>query len=119
MAAMARDGGSSSPPKHAGMALASVNLLLIALASANINPRTGRSGSLVFAMLAFAAYYNMINVGQSWIASEKIGLIALLLLLHGSVFVAASLWLLKQDRQWSWRALLPRRPARASVSEEH
>lgn len=101
-----------------GMTLASINLLLIALASAHTNPRTGRSGSLLFAMLSFAAYYNMINVGQGWVASSKLSLSAMLLLLHGSVFVAAALWLLKQDRQWSWRALLPSNRSRRTANKE-
>lgn len=100
-----------------GLALASINLLLIALASAHTNPRAGRSGSLLFAMLSFAAYYNMINVGKGWVASGKLSLPVMLLLLHGSVFLAAALWLLKQDRQWSWRALLPaKHPASAAYT---
>jgi lipopolysaccharide export system permease protein len=101
-----------------GMTLASINLLLIALASAHTNPRTGRSGSLLFAMLSFAAYYNMINVGQGWVASSKLSLSAMLLLLHGSVFVAAALWLLKQDRQWSWRTLLPGSRSQRTADKE-
>lgn len=91
-----------------GMLFASINLLLLALASAHTNPRTGRSGSLMFAMLAFAAYYNMINVGQGWVASGKLSLPVMLLALHGSVFVATAVWLMKQDRQWSWRLRWPR-----------
>nr|MBP8821278.1 LptF/LptG family permease [Brachymonas sp.] len=90
-----------------GMTLASINLLLIALASAYTSPRSGRSGNLLFAILSFAAYYNLINLGQGWVASERIGMAAMLLLLHGSVFAAALLWLIKQDRQWSLRTLWP------------
>lgn len=102
-----------------GMTFASINLLLLALASAHTNPRTGRSGSLMFAMLAFAAYYNMINVGQGWVASGKLSLPLMLLALHGSVFVATTLWLLKQDRQWSWRLRWPApRTSRAAAGKE-
>ena len=90
-----------------GMTLASINLLLIALASAYTSPRSGRSGNLLFAILSFAAYYNLINLGQGWLASERLGMAAMLLLLHGSVFAAALLWLIKQDRQWSLRTLWP------------
>ena len=75
-----------------GMTLASINLLLIALASAYTSPRSGRSGNLLFAILSFAAYYNLINLGQGWVASERIGMAAMLLLLHGSVFAAALLY---------------------------
>ena len=103
-----------------GMALASINLLLIALASAHTNPRSGRSGSLLFAILSFAAYYNLISFGRGWVASGRIGMATMLLLLHGSVFVAASFWLLKQDRQWSLRALWPgARMRRASTDGSH
>ena len=69
-------------------------------------------------MLSFAAYYNMINVGQGWVASSKLSLSAMLLLLHGSVFVAAALWLLKQDRQWSWRTLLPGSRSQRTADKE-
>lgn len=102
-----------------GMTFASLNLLLLALASAHTNPRTGRSGSLIFAMLAFAAYYNMINVGQGWVASGKLNLPLMLLALHGSVFVATAVWLMKQDRQWSLRLRWPApRTSRATAGKE-
>ena len=88
-----------------GMSLAGINFVLIALAAANINPRSGRSGSLIFAMLSFAAYYNLINVGQSWVANGKISLAGMLLLLHGGVFVLALFWVYKRHRNWSLRDL--------------
>ncbi len=89
-----------------GMALAGLNFVLIALAAANINPRSGRSGSLIFAMLSFAAYYNLINVGQSWVIAGRMGLPAMLLLLHGGVFSLALLWVYKRHRNWSLLGLL-------------
>ena len=89
-----------------GMALAGINFLLIGLGVTHINPRSGRSGSLIFALLSFAAYYNLINAGQSWVAQGKISLPAMLVLLHGGVFAAAMLWLWMRHRQWSWRDVL-------------
>ena len=47
------------------------------------------SSDLAFSLLAFAAYYNLLNVGQSWVASGKVSLAALLLALHGGIFIAA------------------------------
>ncbi|MDR0275495.1 MAG: LPS export ABC transporter permease LptF [Burkholderiaceae bacterium] len=73
--------------------LAAINCLVLALAATRVNPRAGRSASLVFAMLAFATYYNLLNVGQSWIARERIGLPALLLLVHGGVLALSLAWI--------------------------
>ena len=92
-----------------GMAIAGINFILIALAAANINPRAGRSGNLIFAVLSFAAYYNLINAGKSWVATGRFNLPAVLLLLHGGVFVLAMFWVYKRHRHWSLRDLLPGR----------
>ena len=72
-----------------GLALAAFNCVVIALAGTRVNPRVGRSASMVFSLFAFAAYYNLLNVGQSWIASGRITLPALLLTLHGGIFALA------------------------------
>ena len=72
-----------------GLALAALNCVVIALAGTRVNPRVGRSAGMVFSLFAFAAYYNLLNVGQSWVASGKVSLAALLCLLHGGIFAAA------------------------------
>jgi lipopolysaccharide export system permease protein len=72
-----------------GLALAAFNCVVIALAATRVNPRAGRSASLVFALCAFAAYYNMLGIGQSWVSHGRIGLPALLALLHGGIFLIA------------------------------
>jgi lipopolysaccharide export system permease protein len=87
-----------------GLTLAALNCVIIALAATRVNPRVGRSASLVFALFAFASYYNLIGVGESWIANQRVGLLAFLLLLHGGIFVLALTWLLA--RQGDWRSRL-------------
>ncbi len=82
-----------------GMALTAMNFVLIAVATTAGNPRAGRGGNLFFTLFAFVVYYNLLNIGQSWIASGQMGLAAMLLSLHGSVFVLSALWLLK--RHWN------------------
>ena len=89
-----------------GLILAAFNCGLIALASTRVNPRVGRSASLVFALFAFATYYNLIGVGESWIANRRIGMAAFMLLLHGGIFALATLWLLARHGGWHG----PRRP---------
>lgn len=81
-----------------GIVLASINLMLFALASASTKPRSGgRSSHLLFAILAFVTYYNFINVGQNWIASGRISFAALLLMLHGGTLGIALLWLARRQ----------------------
>ncbi len=89
-----------------GMALTAVNFVLIALATTAGNPRAGRGGNLFFTLFAFIVYYNLLNMGQSWVSRELIGLMPMMLALHGSVFVAAALWLLKRHWNLSIRGLL-------------
>jgi lipopolysaccharide export system permease protein len=35
--------------------------------------RVGRSGNLVFALFAFILYFNLLNLGQSWVGSGRFG----------------------------------------------
>jgi len=89
-----------------GMALTAFNFVLIALATTAGNPRAGRGGNLIFTLFAFVFYYNLLNLGQSWVASGLVSLGSFMLLLHGLVFVLAALWLLKRHLNVSLRGLL-------------
>ena len=82
-----------------GMVLTAMNFVLIAVATTAGNPRAGRGGNLFFTLFSFIVYYNLLNIGQSWISSGQMGLATMILSLHGSVFVLAALWLLK--RHWN------------------
>ncbi|MDB5956345.1 LPS export ABC transporter permease LptF [Ramlibacter sp.] len=89
-----------------GLALAGINFVLLAITVSSVNPRVGRSGNLVFALFAFIVYFNLLNLGQSWIASRRIGFVAFLLLVHGGTFLLASLWLARQHNGWAFSRLL-------------
>lgn len=96
-----------------GLLFAAFNCVVIALAATRVNPRVGRSAGLIFALFAFATYYNLLNVGQSWIADGRIGMPAFLLLLHGSIFLLALGWLMARQGNWS----ISRRRRAAAASE--
>jgi lipopolysaccharide export system permease protein len=89
-----------------GLALAAVNFVVLALALASVNPRGGRSGNLVFVVLTFLVYNNLVNLGQSWVYSESVSFSGLLLLLHGSVLLLGLLWLTKRNNNWTLRSAL-------------
>jgi lipopolysaccharide export system permease protein len=95
-----------------GMALTAVNFVLIALATTTGNPRAGRGGNLFFTLFAFVFYYNLLNLGQSWVATGLVPLGTFMLGLHGGVFVLAALWLAKRHLNISLRGLLATRRTR-------
>lgn len=92
-----------------GMALTALNFVLIALATTAGNPRAGRGGNLFFTLFAFVFYYNLLNLGQRWVASGLVSLGAFLVLLHGAVFVLALLWLAKRHHNLRLRDWLKTR----------
>jgi hypothetical protein len=55
----------------------------------------------VFALFAFIVYYNLLNLGQSWIGSGRTSFTGFMLALHGGVLLLALLWLAKQHNNWA------------------
>ena len=83
-----------------GLALSAINLVVVALALSSVNPRGGRSSNMIFVVLAFVVYNNLVNLGQNWIFVGLIGFGPLLLALHGGVLVLALAWLAKRHMNW-------------------
>ena len=69
----------------------------------------GRSAGLVFALFAFTTYYNLLTLGESWIARGRVGFGAYLLLLHGGILLLSAGWRLARHHGWggAWRRRLP------------
>ena len=89
-----------------GLALAAINFVLLGVTVSSVNPRVGRSGNLVFALFSFVVYFNLLNLGQSWIGRGVASFSAFLLLLHGGTFLFTVLWLAKQHNNWGLAPLL-------------
>jgi lipopolysaccharide export system permease protein len=86
-----------------GLMLASANLMLLGLGLAATNPRRATNWNLLFALLAFVVYYNLVNLSQAWVAGGRVPAGVALLGLHGTAFGAA-LWLLWwRDHAAVWR----------------
>ncbi len=92
-----------------GLAFAALNFVFLGIAIASGNARASRNGSFIFALLAFALYYNLINLSQSWIASGNYAMIGLLLVLHGGAFLIGVVWLAKRHNNWSLRSWIKTR----------
>ena len=101
-----RDGSPASRGElawRAGMVISAINLALLAIAVAANNPRSGKSGNLLFMLLAFVTYYNLLNAGNDWIARERVGILPFMLALHGGVALGALLWLAHREHPWTLR----------------
>lgn len=94
---------------RAGLVLCAFNLLLVGLAVAAGNPRAGKSGNIAFATFAFLFYFNMLNIGETWVGHGKVSALVWMLSLHGSVFAFAVLWLFKRHENISVRAWFKQR----------
>ncbi len=55
-----------------GLPLAALNLTLLAIPLAFVNPRASRSTNLVFALLTYMVYSNLISVSQAWVSQGRL-----------------------------------------------
>ncbi|MDB5815785.1 MAG: hypothetical protein JWM03_1096 [Rhodocyclales bacterium] len=55
-----------------GLPIATVLLALLAIPLSFVNPRAGRTNSLIFAVLTFTIYLNLLGVSQAWVAQGKL-----------------------------------------------
>jgi lipopolysaccharide export system permease protein len=99
-----------------GLILAALNFVVLGVAVSSVNPRVGRSANLLFSLFAFVMYYNLLNLGQNWIASGRFSFTGFLLSLHGSVLVLGLLWLAKGHNNWHWRSWWRMRSASAAAN---
>lgn len=72
-----------------GLLLGAANLLLLGIGLAATNPRRASNWNLLFALLAFISYYNLINLSQAWVGGGRLSMGSALLLLHGGAFLCA------------------------------
>lgn len=100
-----------------GLALSAFNVVLLSMAVANVSPRAGRNGNLLFAVFFLMLYLNLINLGQSWISTHKVGALNYMVALHGGALLLALIWLSKHHRAWSVRAWISARLLKPSADK--
>ena len=72
-----------------GLLLGAANMTLLGIGLSASNPRRPNNWNLLFALLAFVVYYNVINLTEAWIAGGKATLGPALAVAHGGAFVIA------------------------------
>jgi lipopolysaccharide export system permease protein len=95
-----------------GLVLGGANMLLLAIGLSETNPRRASNWNLLFALLAFVVYYNLINLSTSWVTGGRVGMGVALGGLHGGAFALGVLLLWWRDiRNCRRRWVRPRRAA--------
>lgn len=100
-AGLVRDGSRRAQGELAwrlGLALAAVNLVLLGIGLSATAPRRASNWNLLFALLAFVVYYNLVNLSQAWVVGGRLDLGLALVLLHGGGFALALGLLAWRDR---------------------
>lgn len=92
-----------------GLTLGAGNLLLLGIGLSATNPRRASNWNLLFALLSFVVYYNLINLSKAWVANGKLGVGSALMLTHGVAFMLALalIWWRDHGAHVSWRLLMP------------
>jgi lipopolysaccharide export system permease protein len=72
-----------------GLLLGGANLVLLGIGLSASNPRHASNWNLLFALLSFVVYYNVINLSQAWVAGGKVGMGTALAASHGGAFALA------------------------------
>ena len=77
-----------------GLALGAANMMLLGIGLSASNPRRASNWNLLFALLTFVVYYNVINLTQAWVAGGVVSMGAALLMAHGGALLiaVAMLW---------------------------
>jgi len=96
-----------------GIIFGGLNLVLLGIGLSASNPRRANNWNLLFAVLSFVVYFNLINLSQAWVASGRMELPAALAIVHGGAFLlgVALIWWRDHGRMFSPRRRSPARSA--------
>lgn len=90
--------------------IAVIILTLLAVPLAHTTPRQGRYGKLIFGVIAYLVYTNLLSMAQIWIADGKLDARLGLWWVHGGAFAIAMLLVLRREG----RLRLPRKQVAAT-----
>ena len=101
-----------------GLVLGAGNLVLLGIGVSASNPRRASNWNLLFALLSFVVYYNVINLSQAWVASGRVDMGVALVGVHGGAFVLALAlmrWREQTNARGRWRRVARARRQRVAA----
>lgn len=95
-----------------GLIWATLNMVLAGLSLAAGNTRRNTSWNLVYALLLFVVYFNLLSLTQTWVTRGKLPWVPAMLLVHGGLSLGALLVISWRDGALrTWRSSGPARAA--------
>lgn len=85
------------------MPLGAFMLALLAIPLSYVNPRAGRSYSLIAAIVLYMFYNNMATIAVSWVAREKVSMLVGLWGIHLVLLVGTLVYFYHRSSPFSWR----------------
>jgi lipopolysaccharide export system permease protein len=85
-----------------GIPLAALNLAFFAIPFSFVNARAGRTNNLVFALLTYMIYSNLLSVSQAWVAQEKIRFELGVWIIHFVMFLLLTLLFYYRQNPLVW-----------------
>lgn len=88
-----------------GIPLSALNLALLAIPLSFVNPRAGRTNNLLFSLLMFMFYSNVVSISQAWVSQGKLPFEVGVWAVHGLMLVVLLLMLSRRLVVFSWGRL--------------
>jgi lipopolysaccharide export system permease protein len=85
-----------------GLPLAALNLAVLAIPLAFVNPRAGRANNLVFALLTYMVYSNLLSVCQAWVTQEKLRFGIGVWVVHVGMFLLLLVLFYRRQNPLAW-----------------
>lgn len=89
-----------------GIPIAAAMLAFFAIPLAYVNPRMGRATNLIFAILTYMIYNNLISISQAWVRQGRMQFEIGIWAVHAAMFVMLVVmfrYRLSPIRWWQWR----------------
>ena len=88
-----------------GLPISAVILVLLAIPFSFVNPRAGRALNLIFALIIYMLYNNLIGLTNTWVGQGKMSAIMGLLSIHGLMLLLLIFMFYSKMTLFSWRRL--------------
>ena len=88
-----------------GIPIAAFNLSLLAIPLSFVNPRAGRTNNLIFALLTYMIYNNLLSVSQAWVAQGKISFAVGVWAVHVAMFLLLTTLYIRRQNPLAWSRL--------------
>ncbi|SMB26291.1 putative permease [Sterolibacterium denitrificans] len=88
-----------------GVPLAAFILALLAIPLSFVNPRAGRANNLIFAILIYMIYSNLISISQAWVSQGRLSFGMGVWIVHAAVLVLLLLLFFRRLTVFSWGRL--------------